>query len=126
MSKSFVRDANGRMVDLADVTLPTNRTFRSAWVHDVKGAAIVVDLGHAKDQFRIAAHEAAKRVWLEETLPAYIDAEMSDDNSEKARLKGKRGKSKGSAEVDLSSATTVEDLVALWDEDSLGPNPFAA
>jgi len=126
MSKSFVRDANGRMVDMADVTLPTNRSFRAAWVHDPAARAIVVDLGHAKDQFRIAAHAAAKKVWLEETLPAYIDAEMSNDVAEQARLKSRRGQGKSSAEVDVSSATTIEELVALWDEASLGANPFAA
>ena len=125
MSKTLVRDFNGAMVDINEVQLPNNRTFRNAWVK-TDGPVVVVHMGEAKRMFKEAAAAAARKIWLEETLPAYIDAEMSGNASEQAKLKARRGKSRQSATVDVEGAQSVDELVALWDEDALGANPFAA
>lgn len=126
MSKpTYIRDANGDLVDASTVAVPANRNFRSAWKRN--GAVIEVDMALARAEFRQRAKDAIEARMKGDTGTAVIDAFLMDDAAAKAQLKTLRQQMK---QVDtlpaIDNAATPEALVALWNVhvDKLGPNPY--
>ena len=125
MSNSFIRDANGAMVDASKVRLPSNRDFRRSWVHT--GRVVEVDMDKAKVELRSKMTEAVKSQLRENFMDQFIDATLMKDVRKLAELRTLRNLAKQvDSDVSINEAATPEDLVRVWDKhvDTLGPNPY--
>ena len=118
MPEVFIRDMNGRLARAGEVTLPSNRNFRDAWVWN--GPVMEVDMPTARWLYRDRV-KTAEKAMAAELLPRLFDAELGNNPLEKAELARLRGKARNSRDdTAIDAATTPEDLLALWDDESLG------
>jgi len=125
MTKTYVRDVNGDVVDADNVKMPASRAWRDAWKRN--GAAIDTDMVAARKLFRGMAKRSLEERMKADIVPAFMDAVLEKDTAALAVIKGLRRASKLIDTLPaIDSATTPEELSALWDihTDKLGPNPF--
>lgn len=96
-----------------DAAIPTDRTFRNAWVQNGGGApAIDMPAARAMHMARIRAARNAKLATLD---PLWQRAMGRGDTATAAAVEAQRETLRNlPAVVDLNSAATVEDLKAIW------------
>ena len=80
MARSYVTDKDGTTVDVASVTLPSDRHFRDAW--KLNGSVMTEDMTVAKVIFKNKIREVRKPL-LEAEDVVYMKALEADDASAK-------------------------------------------
>lgn len=124
MADSLYMDKDGNSINAQDVTsMPTNVDFFDAWA--LSGTVISIDMEKAKEIFRerIRFERKAK---FEEHDAAYMKALETNDTDAQASIAAiKQSLRDAPAHVNISSATTIEELKAAWDATILGDNPYA-
>lgn len=110
MSKAFI-NINGDERDAASLTVPQDRTFRSAW--QFNGDAVEVDMAAARDIHR--DNLRADRAPLFEKLDAdwFRAAETNDTDAQAAIAAQKQALRDVTADARIDAAATPGDLKAL-------------
>ena len=111
-------DKDGKSIDAASATIPSDRHFRNAWTLD--GTVISEDLATAKTIFKDKVREVRKPL-LEEEDVVYMKALEADDASAKTASVNKK---KSLRDAPAASAIIAE-LKAAWDTSLLGTSPYA-
>lgn len=104
---------NGCSYEIVDDSfIPSDRTFRGAWV---KGLGRVdVDMVKAKEIHRERIDYAAEKL-AEKLTKLEMKADDEGDNALKQQIKDKRKAMRLAVKnIDLNSATTPEELKAIW------------
>ena len=110
-------------IAVEDVTSPSDKMFRNAWVLD--GAVITEDIDAARDIFKDKIREVRKPL-LEAEDVVYMKAMESDDSDAKiASANQKNALRDAPAASAISSATTITELKAAWPTDLLGTSPYS-
>ena len=121
---TYIVDKDGNQVDAASATVPANRDFRGAWV--LNGSVISEDMDKAKEIFKDKIREARAPL-LEAEDVTYMKALESDDSAAKSASVAKKNALRdATAASDISDASTISELKAAWDSDTLGDSPFSA
>ena len=116
-------DKDGKSIDAASATIPSDRHFRGAWTLD--GTVISEDLATAKNIFKDKIREVRKPL-LEEEDVVYMKALEADDASAKtASVTKKTNLRNAPAASAIADATTIAELKAAWDTSLLGTSPYA-
>ncbi len=116
-------DKDGKSIDAASATIPSDRHFRNAWTLD--GTVISEDLATAKNIFKDKIREVRKPL-LEEEDVVYMKALEADDASAKtASVTKKTNLRNAPAASAITNATTIAELKAAWDTSLLGTSPYA-
>ena len=123
MPETYIVDSRGATANANEVTVPSSRHFRGAWV--TSGNVISEDLDAAKVIFKDKIREVRKPL-LEAEDVVYMKALEADDADAKAasvtRKTSLRDAPSASA---IADATTIDELKAAWDESLLGDSPYA-
>tara|TARA_B100000287_G_scaffold213569_1_gene201589 strand:+ start:414 stop:788 length:375 start_codon:yes stop_codon:yes gene_type:complete len=124
MTTTFIADKNGKTINSAGVTKPSDRHFRDAWV--IGDADVITeDMAEAKKIFQAKIREVRKPL-LEAEDVVYMKAIEADDSSAKTASAAKKKKLRDApAASAISSADTIAKLKAAWDTDVLGKSPYA-
>lgn len=113
MERSIPPGAKDVRVLPSDWTPPEDRTFRSAWRMDAKGA-VAVDMLRARDEWRNRLRRA-RREQMERLDVEYQKAdEAGDASAKKAIAAQKQALRDAPQHPDIESATTPEELKAVW------------
>jgi hypothetical protein len=116
-------DKDGKSIDAASATVPSDRHFRNAWTLD--GTVISEDLATAKDIFKDKIREVRKPL-LEAEDVVYMKALEADDADAKAASVTKKTNLRNApAASAITDATTIAELKAAWDTSLLGTSPYA-
>ena len=116
-------DKDGKSIDAASATVPSDRHFRNAWTLD--GKVISEDLATAKTIFKDKIREVRKPL-LEEEDVVYMKALEADDASAKtAVVNAKTALRDAPAASAITNADTIAKLKAAWDTSVLGDSPYA-
>lgn len=120
---TFIVDKDGNKANAAGVSVPSTRHFREAW--SLNGNVITEDLTKAKEIFKDKIREVRKPL-LETLDVTYMKSLESGDSSDKAAAVTKKNNLRNApAAAAISNATTIEELIAAWDSDTLGSSPYA-
>tara|TARA_A100001015_G_C14957997_1_gene699609 strand:+ start:642 stop:1013 length:372 start_codon:yes stop_codon:yes gene_type:complete len=123
MATTTIVDKDGKSIDAASATIPSDRHFRNAWTLD--GTVISEDLATAKNIFKDKIREVRKPL-LEEEDVVYMKALEADDASAKtASVTKKTNLRNAPAASAITNATTIAELKAAWDTSLLGTSPYA-
>lgn len=124
MSKpTLIRDINGNLRDSKEITSKPGRQWRDAWKID--GNVISIEMAAARRTFEKALQDAARARMRDDLTPAWVKASMKGDAAKVAALRDEMNAIEAlTSSPILKSATSPQELVALWDEALLGPNPF--
>lgn len=123
MTTSYIRDKNGALVDAATVTLPANRNFRNSWV--TNGAVLEVDMAEARLIFKAHVGRAAREQLKDAIVPDWLDSFIESNATKRAAAEALRTACKNAQTSGaIDSATTPDELKALWNESILGLSPF--
>jgi len=100
--------------EISDNDIPTDRTFRSAW--KISDKAIAVDMDKARDiqMDRIRSARDAELAALD--LPSLRAIEAGDDAKSAEIASQKQALRDLPQTLDLTKATTPEELAAIWPE----------
>ena len=116
-------DKDGKSIDAASATIPSDRHFRNAWTLD--GTVISEDLATAKNIFKDKIREVRAPL-LEAEDVAYMKALEADDATAKAASVTKKTNLRNApAAQAITDATTIAELKAAWDTSVLGASPYA-
>ena len=120
---TYIVDKDGNQIDASTATVPANRDFRDAW--SLSGSVISEDMTSAKEIFKDKIREVRKPL-LEDEDVAYMKALEADDSAAKTASANKKTALRDATSASaISSATTIAELKAAWDEDVLGDSPYA-
>jgi hypothetical protein len=120
---TFIVDKDGNRANAASVSVPSTRHFRGAW--SLNGNVITEDLTKAKEIFKDKIREVRKPL-LETLDVTYMKSLESGDSSDKAAAVTKKNNLRNApAAAAISNATTIDELIAAWDSDTLGSSPYA-
>ena len=120
---TYIIDKDGNQADAANVSVPSTRDFRNAWV--LSGSVISEDLATAKTIFKEKIREVRAPL-LEAEDVVYMKALEADDASAKtASVAKKKALRDAPAASAISSADTIAKLKAAWDTSVLGDSPYA-
>jgi len=120
---TYIVDKDGNQIDASTATVPVNRDFRDAW--SLSGSVISEDMTSAKEIFKDKIREVRKPL-LEAEDVAYMKALEADDSAAKTASANKKTALRDATSASaISSATTIAELKAAWDEDVLGDSPYA-
>jgi len=123
MPTTHIVDKDGNQADASAVTIPSNRHFRGAW--SLSGDVISEDLTTAKVLFKDKIRQVRKPL-LEAEDVAYMRAIEADDSSAKSASATKKTALRNApAASAITSASTITELKAAWDTDTLGDSPYA-
>mgnify|MGYP003115188586 CR=1 FL=1 len=123
MPETYIVDSRGATVNANEVTVPSSRHFRGAWV--TSGKVISEDLDAAKVIFKDKIREVRKPL-LEAEDVVYMKALEEDDADAKtASVTKKKSLRDAPAASAISDASTIDELKAAWDESLLGDSPYA-
>lgn len=123
MVDTYIVDKNGQSVLASGATVPSDRNFRGAWV--LNGSVISEDVDTAKDIFKDKVREVRKPL-LEAEDVTYMKALEADDAAAKtASVTAKTALRDATDASAITSATTITELKAAWDTNTLGANPYA-
>ena len=122
MADTYIVDKDGNSANAATVTVPSNRSFREAWV--LSGDVISEDITKAKEIFKDKIREVRKPL-LEAEDVAYMKALELDSAAAKSNsvVKKEALRNAPAAEA-IDNATTIDELKAAWDSDLLGESPY--
>lgn len=122
MVDTYIVDKDGNQANAANVTVPSDRSFRNAW--SLSGNVISEDLDSAKAIFRDKVREVRKPLLDAEDV-VYMKALEADDATAKAASVAKKTSLRDApAASAIDSATTITELKAAWDSDLLGASPY--
>lgn len=123
MATTYIVDKDGNQADAAQLTVPSNRHFRGAW--SLSGDIISEDLDAAKVLFKDKIREVRKPL-LEAEDVKYMRAIEDDDSTAKSAAATKKTALRNApAASAITDATTIAELKAAWDTDTLGDSPYA-
>ena len=123
MPETYIVDSRGVTANANEVTVPSSRHFRGAWV--TSGKVISEDLDAAKVIFKDKIREVRKPL-LEAEDVVYMKALEEDDADAKtASVTKKKSLRDAPAASAISDASTIDELKAAWDESLLGDSPYA-
>ena len=122
MVDTYIVDKDGNSANAADVTVPSDRSFRGAW--SLSRNVISEDLNSAKAIFKDKVREVRKPLLDAEDV-VYMKALEADDATAKAASVAKKTSLRDApAASAIDSATTITELKAAWDSDLLGASPY--
>tara|TARA_B100001287_G_C22605068_1_gene492305 strand:- start:406 stop:774 length:369 start_codon:yes stop_codon:yes gene_type:complete len=120
---TFIVDKDGKQANASGLTVPSTRHFREAW--SLNGNVITEDLAAAKEIFKDKIREVRKPL-LETLDVTYMRSLETGDESNKAEAVTKKNNLRNApAAAAISNATTIDELIAAWDSDTLGSSPYA-
>ena len=120
---TYIVDKDGNQIDASTATIPANRDFRGAW--SLSGTVISEDLTKAKEIFKDKIREVRGPLLDAEDV-VYMKAMEADDASAKAASVTKKTALRDApAAAAIDAATTIAELKAAWDADTLGDSPYA-
>jgi hypothetical protein len=123
MVDTYITDKNGQSVLASGATVPSDRNFRGAWV--LNGNVISEDIDTAKEIFKDKIREVRKPL-LEAEDVVYMKALEADDSAAKAAsVATKNALRDATDDSAIADATTITELKAAWDTDTLGDSPYA-
>jgi hypothetical protein len=123
MPTTYIVDKDGNQADASAVTVPSDRHFRGAW--SLSGDVISEDLTTAKALFKDKIRQVRKPL-LEAEDVAYMRAIEADDSSAKSASATKKTALRNApAASAITNATSIAELKAAWDTDTLGDSPYA-
>lgn len=95
-----------------DATIPRDRTFRDSWENNESGPKVNMNKAKAIHMNRIRDMRNQKLDKLDKDL---MRAQESDDNKTASEIKAEKNRLRNLPQTfDLTSATTPEQLKALW------------
>jgi len=119
---TYIIDKDGNQANAANVTVPSDRNFRNAWV--LSGSVISEDLDTAKTIFKDKIREVRAPL-LEAEDVAYMKALEADDATAKTNsVNKKKALRDAPAAQAITDATTIAELKAAWDKSILGDSPY--
>tara|TARA_B100000085_G_scaffold14953_1_gene12936 strand:+ start:127 stop:495 length:369 start_codon:yes stop_codon:yes gene_type:complete len=120
---TFIVDKDGKQANARGLTVPSTRHFREAW--SLNGNVITEDLATAKEIFKDKIREVRKPL-LETLDVTYMRSlEIGDESNKAAAITKKNNLRDAPAAAAISNATTIDELIAAWDSDTLGSSPYA-
>lgn len=120
---TFIVDKDGKQASARGLTVPSTRHFRQAW--SLNGNVITEDLTKAKEIFKDKIREVRKPL-LETLDVTYMRSlEIGDESNKAAAITKKNNLRDAPAAAAISNATTIDELIAAWDSDTLGSSPYA-
>ena len=123
MATTNIVDKDGKTINAADATVPSDRHFRNAWT--LSGKTITEDLTASKVIFKDKIREVRKPLLDAEDV-VYMKALEADDASAKtASVNKKKALRDAPAAKAISDADTIAKLKAAWDTSTLGDSPYA-
>ena len=123
MATTYIVDKDGNQIDAATATVPSDRHFRGAW--SLNGTVISEDMATAKEIFKDKIREVRGPL-LEAEDVVYMKALEADDASAKtASVTKKNALRDAPAASAITNASTIAELKAAWDTDTLGDSPYA-
>jgi hypothetical protein len=116
-------DKDGKTINAADATVPSDRHFRNAWT--LSGTTISEDITEAKVIFKDKIREVRKPLLDAEDV-VYMKAMEADDADAKAASVTKKTNLRNApAASAITNASSISALKAAWDADLLGDSPYA-
>ena len=123
MPETYIVDSAGVQANANEVTVPSDRHFRGAWV--LSGSVISEDLDAAKVIFKDKIREVRKPLLDAEDV-VYMKALEADDADAKAASVAKKNALRDApSAAAIDAATTIDELKAAWDASLLGDSPYA-
>ena len=120
---TFIVDKDGKQASASGLTVPSTRHFREAW--SLNGNVITEDLTTAKEIFKDKIREVRKPL-LETLDVTYMKSLETGNESHKTEAVTKKNNLRNApAAAAISNATTIDELIAAWDSDTLGSSPYA-
>lgn len=123
MATTNIVDKDGKTINAADATVPSDRHFRNAWT--LSGTTITEDITEAKVIFKDKIREVRKPLLDAEDV-VYMKAMEADDADAKAASVTKKTNLRNApAASAITNASSISALKAAWDADLLGDSPYA-
>ena len=120
---TFIVDKDGKQANARGLTVPSTRHFREAW--SLNGNVITEDLTKAKEIFKDKIREVRKPL-LETLDVTYMKSlETGNESNKTAAVTKKNNLRNAPAAAAINNATTIDELIAAWDSDTLGSSPYA-
>jgi hypothetical protein len=119
---TYIVDKDGNQIDAASATVPANRDFRGAWV--LNGSVISEDMDKAKEIFKDKIREVRKP--LLEAKDVELMKALEEGNSTTAIASAKNALRDATDASAIADASTIDELKAAWDSDTLGASPYSS
>jgi hypothetical protein len=123
MATTNIVDKDGKSINAADATVPSDRHFRNAWT--LSGTTITEDIAAAKTIFKDKVREARTPLLDAEDVIYMKALEAGDTDAQAASVTKKKALRDAPAASAITSANTIAKLKAAWDADVLGDSPYA-
>lgn len=123
MPETYIVDSAGVQANANEVTVPSDRYFRGAWV--LSGSVISEDLDAAKVIFKDKIREVRKPLLDAEDVVYMRALEADDADAKAASVTKKNALRDAPAASAIADATTIDELKAAWDTSLLGDSPYA-
>lgn len=120
MVDTYIVDKDGNQANAANVTVPSDRNFRGAWV--LSGNVISEDIETAREIFKDKVREA--RAPLLEAKDVELMKALETGADTTAIAAAKNALRDAPAAAAIASASTIEELKAAWDTSVLGASPY--
>jgi len=123
MATTNIVDKDGKTINAADATVPSDRHFRNAW--SLSGSTISEDITEAKKIFKDKIREVRNPLLAAEDV-VYMKALEADDADAKAASVTKKTNLRNApAASAITNASSISALKAAWAADLLGDSPYA-
>jgi len=119
---TYIVDKDGNQIDAASATVPANRDFRGAWV--LNGSVISEDMDKAKEIFKDKIREVRKP--LLEAKDVELMKALEEGNGTTAIASAKNALRDATDASAIADASTIDELKAAWDSDTLGASPYSS
>ena len=120
---TMIQDKDG-VIAATPSTMPSDRHFRNAWVFDSDKAAISEDITAAKVIFKDKIREVRGPLLEAEDVAFMKALEVADSDARVASQTKKINLRNAPQASAISSADTIDQLKAAWDESILGTSPY--
>ena len=123
MATTNIVDKDGKTINAADATVPSDRHFRNAW--SLSGSTISEDITEAKKIFKDKIREARTPLLAEEDVVYMKALEGADTDAQAASVAKKKALRDAPSAKAITDADTIAKLKAAWDTSTLGDSPYA-
>ena len=123
MATTNIVDKDGKTINAADATVPSDRHFRGAWT--LSGSTITEDITESKKIFQDKIREVRNPLLAAEDVVYMKALEGADTDAQAASVAKKKALRDAPAASAISSADTIAKLKAAWDTSTLGDSPYA-
>ena len=123
MATTNIVDKDGKTINAADATVPSDRHFRNAWT--LSGSTISEDITEAKKIFKDKIREARTPLLAEEDVVYMKALEGADTDAQAASVAKKKALRDAPAASAIANAANIGALKSAWDKDVLGDSPYA-